>query len=289
MTNINMAYNLNNLKLLAQGGEADIYDIDEDTILRVMRKSDSTSVDNDKRLIPIMVANNVSVPKVFEYIEVDGRPAELMQKIIGGTMLEHMTRHPLRIVKENKKFARLHVQLLSIDSDSDIYTRENNFDYLMSQPLLVAKELADFAMKLFSELPKGHNICHGDFHPGNILIQEGREYIIDWSGACLSRDISDIAHTYLLMTHVPEIPGQSNMKHKILSITGSFVARGYLKEVMKLKQIDMAEFSKWTVVMSLFRVYFGLPSEKAERIRYMERCYSLSQKDTDAATWYKLL
>ena len=284
-----MAYNLNNLKLLTQGGEADIYDIDEDRILRVMRSADSKSIDNEKRILPIMAAHNVSVPTVYEYIEVDGRPAEVMQKISGGTMLEHMTRHPLTMIKENKRFAKLHVQLLSIASDCDIYTRESNFDYLKSQPLLIAKELFDFVMKLFSELPKGKNICHGDFHPGNILIQDGRDYIIDWSGACLSRDISDIAHTYLLMTHVPVIPGQSYVQYKILSIAGSYMARSYLKEVMKLMKVDLAEFSKWTVVMSLFRVYYGLPSEKAERIRYMESCYSLSQKGTDATLWYKLL
>ncbi|HKL78935.1 MAG TPA: aminoglycoside phosphotransferase family protein, partial [Mobilitalea sp.] len=147
----------------------------------------------------------------------------------------------------------------------------------------------NFAIKLFRELPKGDNICHGDFHPGNIMMQDGMEYIIDWTGACLGSGISDIAHTYLLMTHVPVVPGQSYVQHKILTIAGSFMARSYLKEVMKLMKVDMVEFSKWTVAMSLFRVYCGLPSELEERIRYIENCYNLNQKGTDAASWYKLL
>jgi thiamine kinase-like enzyme len=282
-------YNLKNLQLIAQGGEANIYNFENDKILRVLRSPNGKTFETEKRLFPILTEYNINVPTVYDYIEIEGLPAQVMQKVVGNTMLDQMQQHPLKMKQQIKRLAAMHAQLFDIQINCGLHSIENVFNYFISQPPCFDKKLIDFASNIMKELPINNYICHGDFHPGNILIQDDTCYIIDWSGAYRSNFVSDIAHTYLLMTHIPEIPGQSHIQHAIISFIGSYMAKTYLQEILKLKEFSLAEFSKWTVIMSLLRTYYGMPSERSVRINYLNKCFELSEKKVDAATWYKFL
>lgn len=64
------------------------------------------------------------------------------------------------------------------------------------------KNLVNKIMTVFNDLPIKKNLCHGDFHPGNILVSKDKKVIIDWSGVHTGNPVSDVAHTYLLMSNV---------------------------------------------------------------------------------------
>lgn len=280
-------YELKNLKMIAQGGEAEIYDIGDEKILRVMRKQNGKKFEYENKLFQTLIDNNISVPYVYEYLVIDGRSAEIMQKITGDTMLSQFKKQPLKITSEIKRMAKMHMQILDINSDCGLNSIEDIIHYFTTVTPLIEKKLIDFTLKIFEELPHDKHLCHGDFHPGNIMLQDEKYYIIDWSGAYLSNFVSDIAHTYLLMKHIPEIPGLSKIQHSIISFTGSFGAKGYLKEVLKVKKIDLALFSKWTVVMAFLRVYYGMASERSGRIDYLQKCYDFDKRNVNAELWYK--
>ena len=283
------AYDLKNLHLVTQGGEADIYSIANDKILRVIRNRKGKTFETEKHLFPILAEHHIKVPAVYEYIESEDMLAQVMQKVDGSTMLEQMQRNPLKLTQEIKKLAGMHAKLLEIQSDCGLHSIDTIFNYFTSKPSCLDNKLINFASKILKELPAKNNICHGDFHPGNILVQDHAYYIIDWSGAYRSDFISDIAHTYLLMAHVPEVPGQSHLQHAVISFLGSNMAKIYLKEIHKLKEFSLSDFSKWTVVMSLLRVYYGMPSERAVRINYLKKCCELNEKNIDTSIWYKYI
>lgn len=56
--------------------------------------------------------------------------------------------------------------------------------------------------------------------------------------------------------------------------------------MLKLKKFSLSDFSKWTVIMSLLRIYYGMPSEKPSRIKYLNKCSVLNEKGIDASIWY---
>lgn len=282
-----MVYDLKNLTCLAQGGEADVYDIGDGKILRVMRKTAGKALEQQTQLMSVLEKQGICTPRVYAYTQVDGRPAQIMQKISGITMLQQMKRHPLGISKEIKNAARLHAQLLCIEPGGALHSIEDTMRYFTAKPPLVTQELRNFTLKIFDELPHEAALCHGDFHPGNILIQDGTDYIIDWTGAYRGHFVSDIAHSYLLMRHVPEIPGQSRVQKSVTRLAGAHIAQSYLKNMSKIEPFDWAQFSKWTVVMSFLRVYYGMPSERKKRIEYMVTCYELNKKSVPAAAWYR--
>ncbi len=277
---------LKRLKLVAQGGEAEIYDLGTDKILRVCREVNEHALDTEKVLYPLLEEHAVCVPKIYEYSQIDGKAAVVMQKIHGGTMLGSLTKHPLGAVRQIKRMARMQAAVSEIEVSEPFRTIQGNVNYFVKQPPILEEKLMDFILDLFSELPKGNQLCHGDFHPGNILTQDGTDYIIDWSGAYRSSYLSDVAHTYLLLKCVPHIPGESVLRHKAQRIAGAAVAEAYRKEAQRLKPFDDAMFSKWTVVMAFLRVHYGMPSEKTERMKYIRTCWELNERKVDAAAWY---
>ena len=54
-------------------------------------------------------------------------------------------------------------------------------------------------------LPDGDRLCHGDFHPWNIMGPPGQELLLDWLDACCGEPAADVCRSYVLMRpHLPD-------------------------------------------------------------------------------------
>lgn len=274
-----MNVDLQKLTLLARGGEADIYAVGEDRVLRVSRKACAPAVlAAEQALYRMLESQNLPIPKVYERGEVAGMQAEIQERIPGGSLLDHWLAHPLCVKEQLPQFARLHARICSLRVDDGLLpSLEDKIAYLRTQPLQVEPEVFAFAMRRAQALPSGDALCHGDFHPGNILQKGEKFYIIDWSGAYRGNPVSDIAHTLLLMEHAPRTPGQSEAEHERLVHLAKQIAVGYLQEMRVQMPLDEEELEGWRIVLSLCRLYWGLPSEKDERRRYLRQAYLAAQ------------
>jgi aminoglycoside phosphotransferase (APT) family kinase protein len=55
-------------------------------------------------------------------------------------------------------------------------------------------------------MPEGDRLCHGDFHPMNVLGEAAQPYIIDWADAHRGDPAADVCRSYLLLTlHAAEL------------------------------------------------------------------------------------
>lgn len=167
-----MDYKLSELKLLVQGGEADLYEIDEHRLLRVLRRPNSQE-EQVNELYAMLEKHQVKIPKIYEYGMIDGKQAEVMERLHGGDMLSQLTGQPLRLKANAQAFSKLHQQLLMIDDVCELPDLGGRFELGCSQIDCLEPETLDFVRNLFHELPDGNAICHSDFHPGNILMQDG--------------------------------------------------------------------------------------------------------------------
>lgn len=279
-----MDYDLGALKLMARGGEADIYDAGDGKILRVLRKPAGERWEKEQKLYPLLESRGISVPHCFGFTEVGGKSAELVEKIDGKDMLA-----AIGAWQSMKKLSELQREVSSVELGEDFGSFDGLFRHFASQPAELSQALHDFSVGIFEKLPKGNQLCHGDFHPGNVLVRDGRFYIIDWMNAYRGNRLADVANTYILMRNTPRLPGQNPASHFVQKRLAAAGALYYLKCVVEQGPFDFAEFSKWIVVMSFLRVYYGLPSEKSTRARYIAECRRLERRGVDAAVWYKKL
>jgi Ser/Thr protein kinase RdoA (MazF antagonist) len=54
-------------------------------------------------------------------------------------------------------------------------------------------------LSLLAEMSKGDRLCHGDFHPINVLGQTSQPLVIDWPDACRGDPSADVCRSYLLL------------------------------------------------------------------------------------------
>ena len=49
------------------------------------------------------------------------------------------------------------------------------------------------------KMPDGDHLCHGDFHPRNVLGEASQPIVIDWPNACCGDAAADVCRSYLIL------------------------------------------------------------------------------------------
>lgn len=282
--------NLDNLRLLAQGGQAEIYELDIYKVIRVLRSTeDEENLKSEMAIMKLLKEKGKAVPKVYEYLKIDGRPSLIMERLNGETMLDEMKRKPFELLKQAKKLAKLHIEVTDSAEGLGIISINDRAAYLIPKAEMLDEELKKFVLETLNQLPRGNDICHGDFHPGNIIIANGQYYVIDWSGVTSGEKLSDIAHTYLLLRNTPRTPGVNMFQSLIIGCSGSIISGKYLSSIEKNYPFDWSEFSKWMVVRAAERIYYGMPTEKEALIKFIKKCRNAQIGGVKPSDWWKFI
>jgi thiamine kinase-like enzyme len=80
-------------------------------------------------------------------------------------------------------------------------------------------------------LPSGNKICHMDFQPGNIMLNENGYQVIDWSEAVRGSPVADIAMTSLMLSMAETAPGTSLLLRIIIPIFRKAIEKRYRTHV----------------------------------------------------------
>lgn len=281
---------LKNLKLLAQGGQAEIYELDDEKVIRVLRNTeDEAYLKTEMSIMKSLKERGKAVPRVFEYLKIDGRPSLIMDRLYGDSMLEEVKKNSLCLLIKAEKLAQLHLEITDSAQNIKMISINDRAAHLIPMADLLDDELKKFALDILAELPKGNDICHGDFHPGNIIATNSQYYVIDWFGATIGEKLSDFAHTYLLLRNTPKLPGIGQFQNFIIGCSGSIISSKYLSSLRKSYTFDWGEFSKWMIVRAAERVFYGLPSEKEVLIKYIKDCRNAYLSGVNPCKWWKFI
>ena len=68
-------------------------------------------------------------------------------------------------------------------------------------------KLRQAVLNVLEGLPDGEQLCHGDFHPGNILVTARGAVIIDWMTASRGTAAGDVARTAIILEAAQPPPG----------------------------------------------------------------------------------
>jgi aminoglycoside phosphotransferase (APT) family kinase protein len=123
----------------------------------------------------------------------------------------------------------------------------------------VPAELAAEARSALAALPDGDRLCHGDFHPGNVLLTAAGPRVIDWAGAARGDPLADVSRTLLIM-ELGEVPAHAPALVRGLSRVGrSLLVRSYLA-AYGLRKRDLVD--RWRRVLAIARLAEGIDAER---------------------------
>ncbi len=170
---------------------------DGDKCIKVFNQ-DYTSADvlNEAFNQAMAAESGLSVPRIKEVSEHDGKWAITSEYIIGKSLSQLMDEFPDR----TDEYLNLLVDLqLKVHSKScpTLKRLRDQMNRKIKNSGLDATDRFALHTRLDS-MPRHNKLLHGDFNPSNIIIsQSGTPYILDWSHAVQGNSSSDSAITYL--------------------------------------------------------------------------------------------
>jgi aminoglycoside phosphotransferase (APT) family kinase protein len=153
---------------------------------------------------------------------VGGRPYMIMERAAGKPMIRYITSPGHMTLRASPTLAQAHARLHALDAqafrerlaavgltDADLarMTFEGEFAMIEEEQArlgIAALEPAMAWLRAHRPAPRADVICHGDFHPLNVMMDaDGAYSVIDWSLARFAEPEYDIARTIILWRRAP--------------------------------------------------------------------------------------
>ncbi|RWS44626.1 aminoglycoside phosphotransferase family protein [Bacillus mycoides] len=185
---------------IAKGDTAEIYLTDDKVVKLFKDYLPDTESMNEAKKQKYAYSCGLPVPNVFEVTKIQNRQAIIMEHVKGGNIgdlllnnLNEAERYIGLCVNEQKK-----IHAIRVNTDEMELMRERLERQIKSVHKLDENKKKNILLKLDS-ITFDFRLCHGDFHPFNLILsKEEKVKIIDWVDASSGDIRADVFRTYLL-------------------------------------------------------------------------------------------
>ncbi len=216
------------------------------------------------------------VPAVGDVIVVDGRPGIPYRHVPGKTLLDTLRERPWSLWGAARLLADLHADLhrRTVAGLPPVKWRLAGKIHAAGLP----PPLRDAALARLDSLPDGDRVCHGDFHPDNVIIGPDGPVVIDWPDAAGGDPLADVARTSFLLEVSGLPPGRSG---------GGLIPAGrrlfhqiYLGRYFRVTGRDRRSFTCWRAVVAAARLAEQVPHERGPLLRRVRALVNESASHT---------
>lgn len=258
-------------KMLGQGNTAEIYQFEDNRILKLFRdKLPLTPIQNEYRITRIIQNSLDNIPKAYEMVKYRNRYGIVYDQIKGNDMIQIMTTNAKLIKKYSRQLATTHVAMHKKNIDVKYSVKDKLCCDINSCQDLKAEE-KDKIIRYLHALPDGDKICHFDYHPGNIMMSNDQLVVIDWMTACTGDPNADVARTMLLL-QIGEIMHISKFKSIMIHIAMKTIGKEYIKEYRKLTGVRPEDIRQWMLPVAAARLAEWLTDhERAKLVKLVRK------------------
>ena len=257
-------------KPFTTGRTAEIYSYGDGKILKLFFSTvPQPWIDREAGIGQYIQEAELPVPKVFERVKVNNRDGVVYERIDGPSLLNQLGRIPWKAGQYAHLLASLHAQVHKVTAPPNLETQREWARGGIPDTDKLSKETKEGILHLIDSMPDGNQLCHGDFHPGNIIVTNRGPVIIDWMTASKGTAGGDVARTSIIL-EAAQTPEGTPMRWLLEWVRKSFLAT-YLKTYFQLQPFEESSFIAWRSIMAAnFFVDVSLPDEGANLLAIVE-------------------
>ena len=196
---------LENCKLLGEGGHGRVFRINDDTIVKLYYAGDSIEDikrEQDYAKKAFVMGIPTAIP--FDIVKCEDMYGLVFELVNADIVANYLNNHPDRLQDLAKKYAQVmkhlhetHVAEGALSSTKELYrTRIEGLRAYMTD------EEVDTLHRINDAIPESDTVVHGDFHPKNVMIQDGELVLIDMADLTSGHPLYDLG-SMALTHHLP--------------------------------------------------------------------------------------
>lgn len=257
------------IQLLAHGRTAEIYTWEKGQVLKLYRPGFQENLpEYEQQMMRAVVAAGIPAPQVGELVIHQGRKGLPMTRIHGESQFAALRSHFWRAADYGRVLAGLQAQMHAAPG-AGLPSLRPRLESKIRHADPLPPDLRQAVLDALARLPEGDKLCHGDFHPDNVIETKDGPVIIDWVDATCGAPLADVARTALLVRYGSLPPG--NPLNALLSLVRGVFYNAYLRRYFELAPGSPAEVAAWLPVVAAARLSERIASEENNLLRIASR------------------
>lgn len=242
-------------ELVARGRTADVFAFGPGVVIKVPRSdvpSEWAAIEAEHSRA--VHAQGLPTPKLLDLVLVEGRESIVFERIDGPSMWECMVAQPRETRRLAREMAAVHLEVLGSIAPTGLAPLSVRLGDNIDAVEALSPHQRHQASALAGALPGGDLLCHGDLHPGNILMSDRGPVVIDWFDAASGNAFADVVRTSLLIR--PPVAGPVASSH----LPGATVPileqlhLAYLEAMFVDLTVDIDVVRRWEAVLAVSRL-----------------------------------
>ncbi|MBY6053748.1 phosphotransferase family protein [Cytobacillus firmus] len=237
---------------IAVGNTAEIYQYD-DKIVKLFKKPLPPSEHlHEAKKQEYASSCGLPVPKIFKVTEIAGRQAIIMEYIKGKPAGD--------LILDTMESAEIYLNIC-VDMQQKIHALPADASIIGSMTAKLHNQIQSvetlnktqksFLLKKLGSMNFEPKLCHGDFHPLNLILRDGKVCVIDWADSSSGDVRADVNRTFLLLSEV-------SVK----------LAEMYVHSYCRISGLSRDEIFQWSPIIAAARLSENLSA--AENTRLLE-------------------
>ena len=283
--------------LLGSGAKGDVYRYDDELVIKVFNEN-NTYHDVEREIALSRKALIMGIPTAISFgiVSVGDRYGAMYELVDSDTMSGYIAQNPGLLRGYAKRMAKLAHTIHGIEA-----SKEDGFpdaldrlrSYVRGGLMREDEALADKCLKLNNGIPVSKTLVHGDFHTGNVFIQNGEPLLIDMDRLAMGDPIVEISDLYYFYVALGE--DEQSCVEEFMGFayqTAREFFECFLEYYLETKEDDLlCEVTQKASLIGHIRIINklwknGAPSEEDRKI--IDRCMNkiaLLVERIDTLTW----
>ena len=252
-------------QLIGQGNTAEIFLYKPGIVLKLFRDGfPESGVAKEWNVTCAVQSVYGRMPEALRLVRCGERWGILYELADGEDLLHRIGPNPFLLLTVGKRLAKLHAEIHAKEISGILTVKEK-----LRQEIGWTEELSESEKQQIidglTRLPDQSRLCHFDFHPGNIMTNGERTWVLDWMTACSGDPAADIARTWILLKY-GEVRNGNIFARLMLLVAKVCTRRAYMRNILQLSGISREEIEPWILPVAAARLSEWLTAHEKERL-----------------------
>jgi hypothetical protein len=227
---------------IAAGNEAELFAWGDKVLKLSKRLGDPSQAEHEAAVLKAVAPLGLG-PAFEDIIEVNGRWGLVMERI-DDPVLASALADPGLFPELLTVMVSLHTRIHAIEAPDTLPDLKQRLAVRIARAERLTSDLRGDLLARLDAMPAGDRLCHGDFHPFNILGLDAHARVIDWLDASRGLPAADVCRTYVLAgAYYPEF------------------ARAYVEAYLGDTGIEQTAIDAWMPFVAAARLVENVPAE----------------------------